>query len=48
MCAIILSIPVVGFIYGPVAGITHAAFAVRWVNFPVVVISGSGCGKHSS
>ena len=37
---ILLSIPIVGFIYGPVAGIPHAAFAVRWVIFPIVVISG--------
>jgi len=37
---IILSIPIIGFVYGPVATIPQAAFAVRWIFFPVVVISG--------
>ena len=37
---IILSIPIVGFIYGPVASLPNAAFAVRWIFFPIVVISG--------
>jgi hypothetical protein len=37
---IILSVPIVGFIYGPVSKIPRAAFAVQWVFFPVVVISG--------
>ncbi|MDR6944648.1 hypothetical protein [Mucilaginibacter pocheonensis] len=37
---IILSIPVVGYIYGPVANLPHAAIAVKWVFFPVIVLSG--------
>jgi thiosulfate reductase cytochrome b subunit len=37
---IILSIPIVGYIYGPVSTIPQASSAVRWVFFPVVVISG--------
>jgi hypothetical protein len=37
---IILSIPVVGYIYGPVATLPHAAEAVKWVFFPVIVLSG--------
>jgi len=37
---IILSIPIVGFVYGPVSKIPQAAAAVRWVFFPIVVISG--------
>jgi hypothetical protein len=37
---IILSVPIIGYVYGPVAKIPQAAFAVRWVFFPVVVISG--------
>jgi hypothetical protein len=37
---IILGIPVVGYIYGPVATLPHAAAAVKWVFFPVIVLSG--------
>ena len=37
---LILSIPIVGYIYGPVASIPEAATAVRWVLFPIVVLSG--------
>jgi hypothetical protein len=37
---IILSIPVIGYIYGPVAEIPHAAFATRFVFMPVIIISG--------
>jgi len=37
---IIASIPIMGFIYGPVKDIPRAAFAVQWVIFPLVVISG--------
>ncbi|MGX5819194.1 hypothetical protein ACWKWU_13405 [Chitinophaga lutea] len=37
---IILSIPVVGYIYGPVATIPRAAFAVQWIFFPIIVLSG--------
>lgn len=37
---ILLSIPIVGFIYGPVAEIPRAAATVRWILFPIVVLSG--------
>jgi len=37
---ILLSIPVIGYIYGPVAQLHYAALAVRWVFFPIIVISG--------
>jgi hypothetical protein len=37
---IILSIPVIGYIYGPVSEIPEAARAVRYVFFPIIIISG--------
>jgi hypothetical protein len=37
---IVASIPIAGYIYGPVADIPRAAFAVKWVIVPVVVLSG--------
>jgi hypothetical protein len=37
---IIFSIPIIGYIYGPVAEIPRAAFATRWVFLPVIVLSG--------
>lgn len=37
---IIASIPIVGYIYGPVAQIPEAAWMVRIVIFPLVVVSG--------
>lgn len=37
---IIISIPIVGFIYGPVAQLTYAAAAVRLFFFPVLVLTG--------
>jgi hypothetical protein len=36
----VLSIPVVGYIYGPVEHIARAAFFVRWIAFPLVILSG--------
>jgi hypothetical protein len=33
------SIPIAGYIYGPVAHIEPAALAVKWVIVPVVVLS---------
>ncbi len=38
---ILLSIPVIGYIYGPVADIPEATAAVRFVFFPSIVLSGS-------
>lgn len=37
---ILLSIPVVGFIYGPVAQFETPSMLVRFVFFPVIVLSG--------
>lgn len=37
---IILSIPVVGYIYGPVSQIPIATMWVKFVFFPVIVLSG--------
>jgi pyridoxal biosynthesis lyase PdxS len=37
---LVLSIPIIGFIYGPVATIPPAASFTRFVAVPVVVISG--------
>lgn len=37
---IVLSIPIVGYIYGPVSQISEAVVAVRWVIFPIVILSG--------
>jgi thiosulfate reductase cytochrome b subunit len=37
---IIASIPVIGYIYGPVKNIPEAAMAIRWVIFPLIVLSG--------
>jgi hypothetical protein len=37
---ILFSIPILGFLYGPVASIPTAAMVVRWILFPLVVLSG--------
>ena len=37
---IVASIPILGYIYGPVAKIPRAALAVKWVIVPAVVLSG--------
>lgn len=37
---IILSIPIIGYIYGPVAQIPQAVFTIRWVLMPIIVLSG--------
>jgi hypothetical protein len=37
---IILSVPIVGYIYGPVAEIPESAMIVRWIIFPIVTLSG--------
>ncbi len=37
---VIASIPILGYIYGPVASIPRAAFAVKWIIVPIVVLSG--------
>jgi thiosulfate reductase cytochrome b subunit len=37
---IILGIPIIGYLYGPVASIPTSAMIVRWVIFPLLVLSG--------
>jgi hypothetical protein len=37
---LVLSVPVVGYIYGPVANIPEGAAFTRYVAFPAVVLSG--------
>ncbi|MGA2047749.1 MAG: hypothetical protein ABSG96_08650 [Terracidiphilus sp.] len=37
---LLLSVPIVGYLYGPVALIPQAAWFTRWVAFPAVVLSG--------
>jgi thiosulfate reductase cytochrome b subunit len=37
---IITSIPIIGYIYGPVATIPEAVTAVRYVLFPLVILTG--------
>ena len=37
---LVLSIPIVGYLYGPVAVIPQAAWFTRWIAMPLVVLSG--------
>jgi hypothetical protein len=37
---LVLSIPILGYLYGPVADIPRAAFFVRWIAMPLVLLSG--------
>ena len=37
---LVLSIPIVGYIYGPVASIPQAVRFTRWLAMPVVVLTG--------
>ncbi len=37
---IILSVLVIGYIYGLVAKLHYASNAVRWVFFPIIVLTG--------
>ena len=37
---IVISIPVIGYIYGPVSKIPEAVVVVRWIIFPLIVLSG--------
>jgi hypothetical protein len=40
MLHLILSIPILGYLYGPVAHIPPAAWFTRWIAMPVVILSG--------
>jgi hypothetical protein len=44
---IILSIPILGYIYGPVAVLTYAALAVKLVFLPIIILSGFWLWKGS-
>ncbi len=37
---IIISIPLIGYIYGPVSQIPEAVFALRYIFFPILILSG--------
>jgi hypothetical protein len=37
---LVLSVPILGYLYGPVASIPRAASFTRWVAMPVVVLTG--------
>ena len=37
---IITSIPLVGYVYGPLKNLPNAVFVLKWVMFPLVVLSG--------
>lgn len=37
---IIASVPIIGYIYGPVKNIPRAVSAIQWVLFPLIVLSG--------
>lgn len=37
---LVLSIPILGYLYGPVAHIPPAAWFVRWIAMPLVILSG--------
>jgi hypothetical protein len=37
---LVLSIPILGFLYGPVAGIPPAAWFTRYIALPLVALSG--------
>jgi len=45
---IIASIPVIGYIYGPVAEIPEAVTALKWIIFPLLVLSGLWLWKGAS
>jgi hypothetical protein len=45
---IIISIPIIGYIYSPFEEFQITPSAVRFVFLPVIVLSGFGCGKAMS
>jgi hypothetical protein len=45
---IVISIPVIGYIYGPVSQIPEAVIVVRWIIFPIIVLSGLWLWKGPS
>jgi len=45
---ILASIPIMGYIYGPVKDIPRAVVAIQWVIFPLIVLSGLWLWKGHS
>jgi hypothetical protein len=37
---LVLSVPILGYLYGPVAQIPQAAWFTRWIAMPLVILSG--------
>jgi ABC-type nickel/cobalt efflux system permease component RcnA len=37
---LVLSIPILGYLYGPVAAIPRAAWFTRWIAMPLVILTG--------
>ena len=37
---ILISIPIIGYIYGPVKDFPRAVFAIKWFILPMIVLSG--------
>jgi len=37
---ILANIPLIGYIYGPVSNIPEATFALKWLIFPLIILSG--------
>jgi hypothetical protein len=37
---LLLSVPILGYFYGPVEHIPRAAFFARWIAMPIVLLSG--------
>jgi hypothetical protein len=37
---LVLSIPILGYLYGPVAQIPQAAWFTRWIAMPLVILTG--------
>lgn len=37
---LVLSVPILGYLYGPMASISQAAWFTRWIAMPAVVLSG--------
>jgi hypothetical protein len=45
---LLASIPLIGYLYGPVSKIPEAVFALKWVIFPLIVLSGLWLWKGAS
>jgi hypothetical protein len=45
---LVLSIPIIGYIYSPFDVIPDYAFPTRFIFLPAMVLSGCGCGKAMS